>query len=329
MVKNYAGCDMIEILVKQFRIICLGGLFLIAACDRFDSFSRPYVATVNGSRIYLDEYKTKLDQKKAMLPAKFFPGDSGYVERLEEEVLDSMITEKIMILRAQELNLEVDSRELEVKVGEIKKEYGEGFANLLAREKMTYDQWKDDIRKEMLIEKLIAADVNAHVRVSEDEAEDYFNEHSDLYKVASRVKVSQIVVRDMAAARDALEELNAGAEFSRVARERSIGPEARYGGDLGFVTRQILPEPLDEVIFKLRVDEISPIVKSSYGFHILKVLEIKTAKNRDFAECKAEVLEDVRIKKEEEAFGNWLDTLKMKAVVRKEIAVIRDKDKHK
>ena len=316
---------MIKKLISYSRVIFLSGIFFIVACDKIDFPPRPYVATVNGEKIYLDEYQVRLAQKKSILPKELFSNQPNYVNRLEEEVLDNIITEKIMYLRAQKLGLAVSSEELEERVNEIKKEYGGGFPNLFAQEKLNYEQWKEDLKKEMLFEKLIAVDVNAHISVSEDEAEDYFNEHKDMYKTEPKVRVAQIVVRALATAQKALQRLNAGADFFKVAREESIGPEARRGGDLGFITRQIMPEPLDETIFKLQVNEISPIVQSPYGFHIFKVLEIKTEKIKNFVESKEEVMADVRAKKEEDAFISWLEALKMKAIIKKEAAVLRSK----
>lgn len=314
---------MIKTLISQLWVIFLSGVFFIAACDNTNFSSRPYVATVNGAEIYLDEYQSRLTQEKARLPKEFLSDQLNYVKRLEEEVLDNIITEKIMYLRAQKIGITVSSEELEKRAAEIKREYGEGFSDLFIRERINYDQWKEDLKKEILFEKLIAVDVNAHVRVSEDEAEDYFYEHKNMYKTAQKVRVLQIVVRDLAPAQQALQRLNDGADFLKVAREESIGPEARRGGDLGFITRQVMPEPLDETIFNLPVNEISPIVQSPYGFHIFKVLEIKPAKISDFAESKEEVMADIRAKKEEAAFISWLEALKMKAIIKKESAVLR------
>jgi parvulin-like peptidyl-prolyl isomerase len=178
----------------------------------------------------------------------------------------------------------------------------------------------------MLFKKLIAVDVNANIRVSEDEAEDYFNENRNNYKAESRVRVAQIVVRDLAKAKEAEARLNAGDNFTRVATEMSISPEAISGGDLGFITRQIMPEPLDETIFKLPVNKVSPIVQSPYGFHIFKVLEIQPAKTRNFADMKEEVIAEIRAQKEDVAFTTWLEALKMKAIIKKESTVLREKN---
>ena len=315
---------IMSLLLNSRYVLFVLALFFIIACDKINIFSRPYVATVNGAKIYLDEYQSRLNQKMPMLPKDLLLNQSNY-KRLEEEVLDGMITEKIMYLRAQELNISVSSGELETKISEVMKEYGEDFANLLVQENVKYEEWRDDIKKEMLIKKLVAVDVNANIRVSGDEAEDYFNEHRNNYKVESRLKVAQIVVSDQATAKEAEARLNAGEDFAKVATEMSIAPEAISGGDLGFITRQIMPEPLDDTIFKLPVNKISPIVQSPYGFHIFKVVEIQPAKIRIFADMKEEVIAEIRAEKEDAAFTTWLEALKMKAVIKKESTVLREK----
>lgn len=301
----------------RYGMSCLLILCFIFACDKINILSRPYVATVNGAKIYLEDYHLRLNQKKAILP-KDILDQSDYIKRFEEEVLDGMITEKIMDLRAKELNISISAAELEDKINEIKKDYGKDFSNLLARENVKYEQWKEDIKKEMLLQKLIAIDVNANIKVSEDEAEDYYNEHLSNYKTESRVRVAQIVVRDLAMAEKIEARLNAGEDFASVAAKVSIGPEAQRGGDLGFITRQIMPEPLDKTIFNLPVNKISQIVQSSYGFHIFKVLEIQSARIGNFTDVKEEVIADIRSQKEDAAFINWLEALKLKAVIKKE-----------
>ena len=305
------------IVSSHYCVPCLLMLCFIVACDKINIFSRPNVATVNGAKIYLDDYQLRLNQKRALLP-KDIMDQPDYIKRFEEEVLDGMITEKIMDLRAKELNISISAAELEDKINEIKKDYGKDFSNLLAQENIKYEQWKEDLKKEMLLQKLIAIDVNANIKVSEDEADDYYNGHRNNYKTESRVRVAQIVVRDLAMAKKIEARLNTGEDFAKVAAKVSIGPEAHRGGDLGFITRQIMPEPLDETIFNLPVNKISPIVRSFYGFHIFKVLESQPAKIGNFTDIKEKVIADIRSQKEEAAFLNWLEALKTKAVIKKE-----------
>jgi parvulin-like peptidyl-prolyl isomerase len=260
-----------------------------------------------------------------MLSKDSLLNEPNYVTRLEEEVLDGMITEKIMYLRAKELNISVGASELEGKINEIKKDYGEDFIHLLAQENIRFDQWKEELKKEMFLQKLVAVDVNAKISVSDDEAEDYYNEHGNNYRMDARVHVQQIVVRDFDKAQEILIRLKAGEDFAKLASSSSIGPEARQGGDLGYITKDIMPETLEEAIFKLPVNKISPVIQSPYGFHIFKVLDSQPAKIRSFADVKAEVVADIRAQKEEAAFTNWLNSLKLKTVIKKENTILRRK----
>jgi len=312
-----------SILNSRYVFVVLA-VFFIVACDKINIFAKPHVAIVNGSKIYLDEYQARLKQKMPLLPKDLMLNQTNY-KRMEEEVLDGMITEKIMQLRAKELSISISSGELDAKIKEIMKDYGDDFPNLLVQANISYDEWKSDIKKEMLIKKLVEVDVNANIRISEDEAEDYFTENRANYKMESRVRVSQIVVRDPAKAKEAEARLIAGEDFAKVATQMSIAPEAVNGGDLGYITRQIMPEPLDDTIFKLPVNKISPIVQSPYGLHIFKVLDIQSAKVRNFADMKEEVIAEIRAQKEDAAFTTWLEALKMKAVITKESTVLREK----
>jgi parvulin-like peptidyl-prolyl isomerase len=301
-------------------LVLLAALCLLVTCSRENlPHRKQVVATVNGEKIYLDEYQKRLNAQKGLLSAKALTESSNKQALLDEEILESMITEKIVLQRARELNLSVSDTELDRKILDIRKDYGDSFFNLLTQQNVRYEDWREELRKEMLWDKLVAADVNAQIRVSEDEAEDYFNDRPGLCKSQARVRAAQIVVRDREKAYNVKARLENGEDFAQVAAEVSIAPEAVRGGDLGLISRETMPEPLDKTLFKLPAGKISPVVKSDYGYHIFKVTDIQPARTRSFSECKEDVMADIRTQKEDAAFTRWLDGLKLKAVVRKEI----------
>ena len=205
----------------------LTAVFILAggACQN-NNAERKLVATVNGDKIYLDEFQKELKIRKTRLGADTFDLSPEQLALLESEILEAMITEKIILHRAGQLNLSVTSTELEKKIIDIRSDYDTIFFDLLARQNISYDDWRDSLRKEMLIDKVVEADVNAAIRVSEDEAEDYFNDHPEFCKTPARVRASQIVLRDMDQARAAADRLHSGEDFARVAADVSIGPEA-------------------------------------------------------------------------------------------------------
>ncbi len=326
--ENPADLKPLKTQRRLLIFLTLQALFcLLFACSKDDLLNRKHVATVNGEKIFLEEYEQRLSLQKGILSPKTFQNSLNKRELLEEELLDSMITEKIMLQRAGQLNLSVSTTELEKNIIDIRKDYGEEFFNLLIASNVRYEDWREQIRNEMLIGKLVAADVNAHIRVTDGEAEDFFNDQPDFCKTEAQVRAAQIVVRDARKAEEAKARLDKGEDFAKVAGEMSIGPEAARGGDLGVMTRQTMPEPLDRTLFQLATGKISAVVKSAYGYHIMKVVQIHPARVRNLDACKEDIRAAIRAKKEEAAFAAWLESLKAKAVVKKELHVNKEKTK--
>lgn len=311
--------------------VCLIGCMIVlgtlASCSRDDILSRDSVAIVNGEKIYLADYQHRLDMQKAFYARKGLTHPSQNLKLLEEEILESMITEKIIEQRARELHISVSNAELEKRIMDIRSEYGDDFLNLLVTDQIRYEDWKDNLRREIIFNKLIEEDVNARIRVSEDEAEDYYNDRKAQFKSEASAHVFQIVVREQARADELKIRLDMGADFSKLASEFSIGPEATRGGDLGFVGRGEMPDPIDDVIFRLHPGAVSNVIQSPYGYHIVKVAEIRPAGSLSFEESKQEVMAQIRAAKEEAAFTTWMEGLKIKAVVKKEPTVLREKVK--
>ena len=273
------------------------------------------VATVNGERIELKEFEKKLAEEAALAKGEA-PLKAEQYARLKEEVLGRLIEERIMLQRARELLITVGEAELEARIEEIRKDYADGSFNaLFSNDTMSFSTWKKALLKRMLLEKVVAVDVNAKVQVTEAEAESYYKANRKLYAADRRVRAAQIVVRDRDRAEAILKRLKAGEEFDKVAREVSIGPEAAKGGDLGFFEQGVMPEAIDRLVFSLPVGKLSGVVQSPYGFHIFKVLGREEGGGRKFAEAKERVIADLRKLKEAEAYERWLEGLKERASV--------------
>ena len=148
--------------------------------------------------------------------------------------------------------------------------------------------------------------------VKEEEERTYRREHKGMYAPEKRVHVAQIVVREREKADAILKRLMRGEDFAKVAREESIGPEARTGGDLGFVSQGFMPEEIDAAIFSQRPGEIGPVIRSPFGYHIFKIIE-KGKNGRDV--IKGQVLTDLRKQKEDQEYALWLGALRSKAVI--------------
>ena len=302
---------------KKGILLLIVMLPLIAACgsEKPSPPPAPAVATVNGEAISLAEFEKSLTEETALAKGET-PLKAEETESLKEAVLDNLIRERLMLQRARDLSLSVGEAELVARIEEIRKDYNGQFGKLFGDGGIDLPAWKEALRKRMLLEKLIARDVNAKIQVTDEEAERYFNANRKVYATDRRVRVAQIVVPDRERAEGILKRLKAGEDFGMVAREVSIGPEAARGGDLGFFERGVMPEAIDRMVFSLPAGKVSRVAQSPYGFHIFKVLGQEGAGGRKFADVREKVIADLRKQKEAEAYKNWIEGLKAKAVIR-------------
>ncbi|MBN2438307.1 MAG: peptidylprolyl isomerase [Deltaproteobacteria bacterium] len=292
-------------------------LSLIAACgsEKPSSPPVPAVATVNGETISRAEFEKFLMEEMALAKGEA-PLKAEQTENLKEAVLDNLIRDRLMLQRARDLSLFVDEAELTARIEEIRKDYNGQFSKLFDDGGIDLPAWKEALRKRMLLEKLIARDVNAKIQATDEEAERYFNANRKVYATDRRVRVAQIVVPDRERAEGILKRLKAGEDFGMVARQVSIGPEAARGGDLGFFERGVMPETIDRMVFSLPVGKVSRVARSPYGFHIFKVLGQEEAGGRRFADVKEKVIADLRKRREAEAYQAWIERLRTGAAIR-------------
>jgi parvulin-like peptidyl-prolyl isomerase len=301
-----------------FTLFCAFFILTICGCQK-NGTSKP-IATVDDMTISLSEFKEYFIKELDVSTDRstLTPED---MDRLKEEVLNIIINEKVMHLRARELSLSVSDEELIKRIEEVKESYSDdGFERILVAQKVNYSVWKKELRKRMILEKLIASEVNANVSVKEHEAKAFYRTHRKMYAPGKRVHAAQIVVREKENAEMILNRLKSGEDFGKVAKEESIGPEAAKGGDLGFVSQGIMPEEIDAALFSQQTDEISPVIKSPYGYHIFKIIEIDKGTGKKWTDVKEIVLTDFKKHKQEQAYVLWLEALKSKA------AIIIDRD---
>lgn len=135
---------------------------------------------------------------------------------------------------------------------------------------------------------LLAADRRA-TEPTADEVAAYYEKHRERFQRPERVRLRQILVEDRSEAEAALAAIEGGAEFARVAAERSREPSAAFGGDQGELARGELPPVFADVIFALEPGQISGIVEADYGFHIFQVMEVIPAHEVSLDEAAPEI----------------------------------------
>lgn len=304
---------------RRAALVGMAAAFFLAAgigCSTFKTPSEDAIATVNGVEIKVKDFTVKLRNALNLLGSTSGLKEEDIVN-VKREALDDLIDEKVMLIQAENLGLKVTDDELKTRVEEIKKDYtGESFAQVFGGEKVDYKIWSEELRKRLLLEKLVDREVNSKIAITDDEAMAYYQANRSRYYSEETVHVAQIVVATREKADAVMKRLQAGEDFGKAAREVSTGPEAAKEGDLGVFTRGVMPEVFDRIVFSLAEGKTSKVVKSPYGFHLFKVLKKEKGRWIEFDEVKEKIRADLAKSREEQEFRKWLDALKSGAKIR-------------
>ncbi|HEX4804221.1 MAG TPA: peptidyl-prolyl cis-trans isomerase, partial [Myxococcaceae bacterium] len=166
------------------------------------------------------------------------------------------------------------------------------------------------------IQKLLREQVYSRVGVTEEEIRAYYEGHLADFHQPDEVRASQIVVRTAEQARFIERQIRSGKNFGQIAATYSLSPDAKRGGDLGYFPRGQMPRQFDQVIFKLKVNQVSGVVRSDYGFHLFKLLARRPARQKTLAEVKGQIEQKLASEKREQAQAEYVKMLKDKAAIR-------------
>jgi len=200
------------------------------------------------------------------------------------------------------------------------------LASALAAEGMTMEQYMQQLRSELLVAKLVNREVRSAVVVAPEEVKRYYDQHPEEFNLPERVKLRQIFVAapagnaearasKQAKAQSILDELKRGADFNQMARRDSDGAEAGEGGELGWFTPGALMAPLDRAAFALKDGQISDLIETPQGWHILKVEAHEGHRLQPFDQVKDQVHERLLNQRTQQRYEEWFWDLRRNAYV--------------
>lgn len=250
-----------------------------------------------------------------------------FVQRLTalvgKSVLEQMIDEILIKQKAKELKIEVKPEEIDEKIDEIKERFSseEAFRQQLSKSGTTIETLRQQFESQILMEKLAAKEAV----VTEEEIRDYFYKNKARFAKPEEIKASHILVRTEEEANEILSQLRAGADFAELAKEKSTDPSTKdKGGDLGFFSRGKMTPAFEEAAFALQVGEISEVVKTPYGYHIIKVEERRPAQEPNLELAREEIKETLTQQKIWTKKSTLLQDLKEEAKIEIKLPELRD-----
>ncbi len=173
----------------------------------------------------------------------------------------------------------------------------------------------EEAKKKILIAKLLKDNVDDEVTVSDEEAMEYYQKHPEEFRTPEIFRASHIMVRTPEEADQAMEMIKSGVDFAVVAKEKSVDTSAGNGGDVGyFVAGQIDPDFERECV-KLSPGGVSGIIRTRYGYHIIKLTEKKASGIESFDEVKERIRHNLAALEKKKTFNDLVDELKKESKI--------------
>lgn len=244
------------------------------------------VAEIGSEKITLDEINEMINN----IPEQY----RAMAETRKDMFLDSVINQKLLYGAASKLNLDKDTN----------------VQKLL-----------EEARKEIIIKEYLRREIEGKVNVTDEDVTKYYETNKDKFKEPEKIKVSHILVDTEAEAKDVLAKLNGGADFAALAKEKSKCPSKDQGGELGLLSKgQTVPE-FEAAAFALQPGQLSGVVKTQFGYHIIRVTEKQPERVMAFDEVKDQLKQMLIADKQKAQFDLIIKDLKdkNKVVVYKDV----------
>ena len=285
------------------------------------------VARVNGETINGAELDKAV---KALEGRAGGPVPADQRDRVFRGVLDDMIGYKLLVQEAKARKIAVPDAEIEAQIAQIRSQFPsqQQFDQALAAQKLTLQDVREDARSEMSVEKLVEAEIAAKIAVKPEAINDFYQKNQDKFQQGPRVRASHILIAfpqnaDAAAKQQAktkaetiLKDLKAGKDFAAAAKENSQDPgSAVNGGDLGYFEQGQMVPPFEQAAFALKPGEMSELVETQFGYHIIKVAEKQTQRVVPLDEAKGQIQQYLSQQSRQAETQAFVDTLKAKAKI--------------
>jgi peptidyl-prolyl cis-trans isomerase C len=289
------------------------------------------VAIVNGTAIVesdLDRGMEGMLQRRARSGA---PMDEAQLKTIRMDVLNNLINRELLNQESKKEKIAVTDAQVNDKLSKIKERFKSDaeFKEMLTKMKLTEAQIKTQLKEDLAIQALIDKQVVEKINVTEKDAQAYYDTHPEAFKQPEQIKASHILVTvdpkaDPAKKEEAQKKiesiqgkLKAGGDFAALAKELSDCPSKEKGGDLGYFSKGQMVKPFEDAALALKPGETSGIVETQFGYHIIKLVEIKPEGIMPYAEVKDQLIQYLKQEKVKAELDSYLAGLEKSAKIEK------------
>jgi len=288
------------------------------------------VAVVNQEIITLSELEKWINPLKEGIVAEDRLEKQERMQALCRQVLERLIEEKLVDQEVKKSGVKISSKDIEAAVEEVKRRNHvtqEDLEKALAAEGLTMEAYKKEIEKNLQRQRLIHRSVKVEAKAEEKELREFYQKNTSRYRTNETYRPGQILfvipkeatpeeIREIRKkCQRVLERIKKGEDFGEMALLYSEDTSNKDHGDLGYFRRGELLPVFEREALRLKVGEVSGIIRTGFGFHIIKLLDRKGVDPLPFEEVIERVKADYYDGEMAKALRQYLSTLKEKAVI--------------
>jgi parvulin-like peptidyl-prolyl isomerase len=235
----------------------------------------------------------------------------------KKNILSQLIDYELLFQQAQKEKVKISDDEINLEIDKIKDNFSspEEFNEALKANNITLVQLKENIKRQSMINKVLEETRN-RVNISNEDLLKYYDENKENLLEPEQVQARHILVETEEEANILLLQLKEGlTDFAELAKEKSTCPSAENGGDLGFFTRGQMVKEFEDAAFSLEPGEISDVVQTQFGYHIIKCVEKKEEYSPTFEEAKENINSTLKYQKENEEISTFISKLREEAAI--------------
>ena len=328
-------------------LLAVGYALLLPSLLPADSVVEEIITRVNNEIITRSEYIRSRDQLKQEIQQQDPANADRIFAEKQRDVLRDLIDQQLLLQKGKDLGINGDT-ELIKRLDEMRKQMNLGTMEELEKaaeaQGASYEDFKQNLRNQIITQKVIGQEVGQHLAMSKDEVKKFYDQHRAEMEQPEQARLSEILIAPklpakpapsadakpeppseadteaalaaaQAKAQDLLDQIHKGAKFEDLAKRYSDGPSAKDGGDLQSFKRGELSKELEDKVFALKAGEVTDVIRTKQGYVILQATEHQTAGIPTLKEVEPRIQDALYMQKLQPALRAYLTTLREEAFI--------------
>ncbi len=289
------------------------------------------VAVVNGERISESQLETLMNGMSQQYDTQRAELSTDQQRQLRDQAIDELITDEVLYQEAEKKEISVTKEQLKQQMETLKGRYPdeETYKSTIESAGFSEKSFKEYIRRNLIIQKLLQQEVESKIQIKEADLKQFYEENKAYFEMPEQIEARHILISTEGMEtkdekRQAFREaqtikvkLDNGADFAQTAREESDGPSSSKGGSLGTFGRGSMVPAFEETAFTLEPGEISDVVETRFGYHIIQVTNTIEAGTVPFDQAKANIEQFLIQQKHQEIYNDYITQLREAADIQK------------